>query len=95
MTGMKMGRRPQFLYALVWLAIHLCCAGQFVFAAIEPDYLMDSDPQLRLPAPVENFNPAMKALWMMALERPEIDMQRMAAETIARAHQYGIPDLID
>jgi HEAT repeat protein len=63
-------------------------------AGIEPDFLMDSDPELRIPEPIKDFNPAMASLWTAALERPETDMQRMAAETIARAHQYGIPGLI-
>ena len=61
---------------------------------ISPDFLMDSDPQLEIPAPVANVNPAYKKLWIAALQRPEADMQRMAAETIARAHEAGMPDLI-
>ncbi len=55
---------------------------------------MDSDPELHLPQPVKEVNPKLAALWMKALERPETDMQRMAAETIARAHQGGVPDLV-
>ena len=62
---------------------------------ISPDFLMDSDPQLEIPAPVANVNPAYKKLWIAALQRPEADMQRMAAETIARAHEAGMPDLIE
>ena len=80
---------------LVWLGVSLCCTSQAMFAAIDPDFLMDSDPQLGVPQPVASFNPALKTLWMSALERPEIDMQRMAAETIARAHEHGMPDLIE
>lgn len=66
---------------------------EFGHAAIEPDFLMDSVPDLRVPDPVANFNPSLKRLWLAALDRPEIDMQRMAAETIARAHPYGVPGL--
>ncbi len=80
---------------IVWLSVFVCCTAQTIFAGIEPDFLMDSDPQLNVPAPVSNFNPELKKLWMAALERPEADMQRMAAETIARAHQSGMPDLIE
>src|SRR5690606_9365189 len=32
-------------------------------------------------------------LWIEALTRPEIDLQRRAAQTIARAHQRGLPGL--
>ena len=62
-------------------------------SAIEPDFLMDSDPGFVAPEPVKSFNPRLKELWLEALDRPEIDMQRMAAETIARAHEFGVPDL--
>ncbi|MEZ6031677.1 MAG: HEAT repeat domain-containing protein [Planctomycetaceae bacterium] len=75
------------------LAVTLVCLAPVAVAGIEPDFLMDTDPLLEVPRPIENFNPAMSTLWLMALERPEIDMQRMAAETIAQAHQFGIPDL--
>ncbi len=64
-------------------------------AAIEPDFLMDSDPTLREPDPVKKFTRDFKGIWIQALERPETDMQRMAAETISRAHQYGVPGLIE
>lgn len=91
---MRHYRRLKLLCTSGWLTIHLCCVAQVALAEIEPDFLMDSDPELHLPKPVKDFNPNLTALWMKALERPEIDMQRMAAETIARAHQRGIPDLV-
>lgn len=81
------------------LSVCVCfaaCLGSVPPAAhaeIKPDFLMDSDPKLQLPKPVKNFDPNLTALWMEALKRPEIDMQRMAAETIARAHLRGFPDL--
>ena len=62
-------------------------------AEIRPDFLMDSNPKLNVPDPVKYFSPELKSLWLAALERPETDMQRLAAETIARGHQYGVPDL--
>ena len=64
-------------------------------AEIRPDFLMDSDPTLNIPDPVQHFSPALKSLWLAALERPEADMQRLAAETVARGHEYGVPGLID
>ena len=88
--------RPKILiaFASVWLVVCLGGVDPVVSAGIDPDFLMDSDPDLRLPPPVKDFNPALASLWMEALERPEMDLQRMAAETIARAHEYGIPDLV-
>jgi HEAT repeat protein len=65
-----------------------------VAAELTPDFLMDSDPGFRAPAPVPRFKKDFKGVWQQALKRPEVDFQRMAAETIARAHVHGIPDLI-
>ncbi|MGD9857475.1 MAG: HEAT repeat domain-containing protein, partial [Planctomycetaceae bacterium] len=89
---MRTGHRLLSLSPLLWLAVSLLMA-QLAVAAIEPDFLMDSDPEIPVPQPVRNFNPLMAELWVAALERPETDMQRMAAETISRAHQLGMPDL--
>lgn len=90
---MRICFRSLLLARLFVLLFCLSDASPTVRAGIELDYLMDSDPDLPAPEPVEDFNPAMSALWMEALARPEIDFQRMAAETIARAHQFGIPNL--
>ena len=65
----------------------------FACAEIKTDFLMDSDPKLQVPEPVQKFHPDLATLWMEVLNRPEIDMQRMAAETIARAHRFNVPDL--
>ena len=69
--------------------------GSRCHAEIRRDFQMDSDPALEIPDPVKHFSPALKSLWLAALERPEADMQRLAAETIARGHEYGVPDLMD
>ncbi len=79
----------------VGLLLSVFLAGQGSCGARELDFLIDTDPELDIPQPVTRFNPELKTLWITALERPEIDMQRMAAETIARAHQSGMPDLIE
>ncbi|MFO0919150.1 MAG: hypothetical protein U0872_12650 [Planctomycetaceae bacterium] len=81
------------LRAAWWIAVWLCVVSNFSLAAVQPDFLIDSDPELALPDDLRNFNPAYKAVWLAALKRPETDMQRMAAETIARGHQYGFPGL--
>ena len=73
--------------------IALMCGVPLAAFGIEPDCLIDSDPKLEIPETVRNFKSGLKALWQLALERPETDMQRMAAETIARAHRLGIAGL--
>jgi len=81
--------------SILRFGILLSCIAQSQVNAIDLDFLIDSNPELVVPQPVAHFNPALKTLWIMALERTEIDMRRMAAETIARAHQSGMPDLIE
>lgn len=76
-----------------WIIIQMCCLAQLTFAEIAPDFLMDSDPELQLPPPVQDYDPNLTVLWMQALERPDTDLQRMAAETIARAQSRGVPEL--
>ncbi len=75
------------------LSVHVLGGAPFVCAEIEPTFLMDTEPKLEVPEPIQNFDPALSSLWMTALERSEADMQRMAAETIARGHQLGMSDL--
>lgn len=56
---------------------------------------MDSDPLL----PVLSFRKAYSdkylPLWLQALDRPEADLQSLAAETVAQAHLEGIPKMIE
>lgn len=70
-------------------------APVLVQAEIKPDYLMLTDPEVQLPPSVKKYSPRLKELWLEALSMPEHDMQRQAAETIAKAHQMGVPDLED
>lgn len=78
---------------LIGAAVILLVAPGTVRAEVRPDFLMDEDPSFQLPEPVKEFTPASIGLWIQALQRPEIDLQRMAAETIALAHAQGIPNL--
>jgi HEAT repeat protein len=54
---------------------------------------MDSDPVLIAPDPVILLPVKQRPIWLKALARPEIDMQRQAAEAIAEAHLLGTPGL--
>ncbi|MHC4398199.1 MAG: HEAT repeat domain-containing protein [Planctomycetota bacterium] len=56
---------------------------------------MYQDPKIEFPAPVKVFSPKLKPLWLEALARGEVDLKRQAAQTIAMAHELGVPDLED
>ena len=64
-----------------------------VFAEIKPDFLMDSDPLVKIIPVVMDANVDFSGAWMNALERPEIDFQRMAAGSIAKGYEKGIPNM--
>jgi HEAT repeat protein len=76
------------LLVTIWLA-----AGSVAMAEIRPEFAMETDPELHIPPPVRVFSEANRVLWLQAVSRPEADMQRMAALTIARAHLVGMPNL--
>ncbi len=87
-----------WIAALAWLMLSfasLSSAAEIdAVAEIRPDFLMDSDPRLdELPPPVPVFPQGCLELWLEALARPEADMQRLAASTIALAHTRGMPGL--
>ena len=62
---------------------------------VELDSARYQDPKIELPEPAPAFSPRLKPLWLEALARPETDLKRQAARTIALAHQQGMPDLAD
>jgi HEAT repeat protein len=59
------------------------------------DSAMEKDPELIVPEPETVFSPQLKPLWLKALARPEADLQRQAADAIARAHRLGMKGLSD
>ena len=66
--------------------------------AAEVDSISANDPKIPEREAVKQvlvFPPKLKAIWVEALQRPEIDLQRQSAETIARAHKLGMTDLAD
>ncbi|MEX2025867.1 MAG: hypothetical protein WEH44_01180, partial [Pirellulaceae bacterium] len=60
---------------------------------IRPDYAIATDPVLEAPPPVPADTSRLTDLWLLALARPESEMQRQAAEAIFRAQQDGIGGL--
>ena len=53
------------------------------------DYAMDSDPLLDEFTAKKALSEKYLPLWLQTLNRPEADLQRLAAESLAQAHQGG------
>lgn len=60
---------------------------------IRPDLALLTDPLLKAPPPTPADTTRMIGLWILALKRPESELQRQAAEAIARAHKAGVTGL--
>lgn len=73
---------------MLWLAMGAVARGE-----IQPEFAMDSDPELKRPEPIEVFPLKHRPLWFQALARPEADLQHRAADAIADAHRIGTPGL--
>jgi HEAT repeat protein len=55
------------------------------------DWAAANDPKIVLPTVMIDWSPDLPLLWKRALEHQEADVQREAADAIARAHQLGMP----
>ena len=60
---------------------------------ITTDYLMFSDPDFARPVREPQFSEKLSEVWLQALSRPEADLQRMSAESMARGAKLGVPGL--
>jgi HEAT repeat protein len=87
--------KPLWRLLPVWCVLLLTLQAAPLSAEPAPGFLMAGDPEFRALPPVKDFKRDFKGIWLLALQRPEADYQRMAAETVARAHQHGIPDLAE
>ena len=60
-------------------------------SAVDPivDAPMYADPKLTLPEPVLNLPDDRHPLWLKALARPEVDLQRQSADAITKLHRLG------
>ncbi|MFM7162014.1 MAG: hypothetical protein ACKO3P_16805, partial [Planctomycetaceae bacterium] len=67
--------------------------GSSALAEERPDFLFFSDPTFERPGDVKVFAARLAELWKLALERPETDMQRMAAESIVAGTAVDVPNL--
>lgn len=84
-------RLPRWRFGLVILALAAPVAVRG--EEIRPSFLMFTDPELIVPAPRRVIDAELIALWRQALQRPEVDYQRLAAEAVARAHRLGCPGM--
>ncbi len=77
------------LVAMFWLSL-----SESSFA-IEADTVYPTDPAFETAPTVPGFSPRLKTLWLEALARPEIDLKRQAADSIATAKRLGMTNLED
>lgn len=75
-----------------WLAM-FCLTVATARAEIRVEFAMDHDPDVTPPESVMVFAENLLSLWLKALARPEAEMQRMAAESIAQAHPFNLANI--
>lgn len=80
---------------LCWLLICGLHIGVASAGEIRATFAMDADPVLQEPESVKFFPSGYKPLWLQTLARPEADLQRLSAETIAQAHAFGFPGMTE
>ena len=64
-------------------------------ADFELEHPMYNDPKIEFPPPIPYFSPALKPLWLKALNHTESDLQQQIAATIAKAYLLGMHELAD
>lgn len=79
---------------LLLLTVMLCSRVGVAQTQLRTEYLMDSDPKIEVPPTVRVFSKRYLPLWQAALSSREQDMQRRAADTITRADELGMLNLI-
>ncbi|MCO6457662.1 MAG: hypothetical protein J5I93_20355 [Pirellulaceae bacterium] len=79
--------------AVLVLVAGLCLHGNRPAVAEELDSLRFQDPVLVVTRRVEVYDQGLAELWLQALNSDEVDLQRQAADTIAMAHQRGVPGM--
>ena len=75
-----------------WLIAVLWCSSSFALDD-RVDNIMNQDPAFLYPTEQVVFPDNLTPLWLQALARPDSELQRMSADTIALAHRAGMPGL--
>ncbi|MFV1964904.1 MAG: HEAT repeat domain-containing protein, partial [Pirellulaceae bacterium] len=80
-----------------WILVILsfCSAAQRVCGAerLAVDSVMHQDPAFSIPQSTPVFSAELKPLWIRALQRPDDELQRLAADAIANAKRLGMEGL--
>jgi len=81
----------------VWFAsvLVLLVAGMSLAETPQVDDAMYLDPEYQEVPIVPRYDPGLKTAWLKALQRPEAELKRQAADTIVIAKQRGMKDLED
>ncbi|MCA9142929.1 MAG: hypothetical protein KDB05_09090 [Planctomycetales bacterium] len=87
-------RRRSWRSLLICLTTLLICHNAIAFDE-RIDDIMYQDPEFPQATARVEFSDELKPLWLQALARPDAELQRMAADTIALAHRSGMLDLDD
>ncbi len=80
--------------ALLCWSSHCCCVARSE-GDDRIDDVMYQDPAFPASNDAGRIFRGLKPLWLEALDRPESELQRMAADTIALAHRSGMSGLTD
>lgn len=79
------------MFAVSWQA------SQAMAANFELDPIIDSvvytDPKIEVAPEVAEFHPRLLTIWLEALQRPEVEYQCLAAQSIAMAYREGMQGL--
>jgi len=62
-------------------------------SATDIPFEMWDDPKIEFPDPITTFSPKLVPLWAEALDGPEVDLRREAADNVILAHERGMPGL--
>jgi len=82
-------RSPLFLSVLIGSALSVGLPAPFAVAEIRTEFETFLDPQVPTVPEELRIQQGLAPLWQQALARPESDLQRLAAESVARASELG------
>ena len=93
--SLSAARRAHGFYRLLPLLLFGWLANPSVSAddLVKLETVMDVDPEVVLTETEPVFSDKLLPLWVEALQQPDSDFQRQAAETITRAHEKGMVGL--
>jgi hypothetical protein len=86
-------RMNTVVFALAAALLALSPLGVAAQTALDPsiDWAHLQDPLITIPPAIVEWSEDLPRLWHKALQHPEADAQREAADSITRAHQLGMP----